>query len=253
MYLPKSRPLADSLTGVEVILRSDQKNRWDFPTVVKQYCAEAGELLKPIPGLVTLPREPSLRPNQCKLLDLSALANTNQYTAPFGVENPGKHLFTGLRTGVAVAGGIPFRIIDPAENEGHGLVVLDSPRAPKNRRWPREVSLPVGEQGKRLFFLGNVHGWASGDAGTGAWGGVAEYVIHYADGQTQCVPLITGRTADDWAVLPEADEVYVGLQGDPWHLNVLGVALRPVRVERIVFRDLGTPAAPVLAAVTLEK
>ena len=35
--------------------------------------------------------------------------------------------------------------------------------------------------------------------------------------------------------------------------GVLGVALRPVLVERIVFRDLGTPAAPVLAAVTLER
>ena len=82
---------------------------------------------------------------------------------------------------------------------------------------------------------------------------MAEYVIHYADGQTQTVPLVTGRTADEWAMPPEADEVAVGFRGEPWHLNVLGVTLRPVAVEKIVFRDLGTPAAPVLAAVTLEK
>jgi len=124
---------------------------------------------------------------------------------------------------------------------------------PKNRKWPSEVEIPVGEKGKRLFFLGNVHGWASHDPGTGPWGAVAEYVIHYADGKTQTAPLITGRTADEWALPPEASEVFAGLKGQPWHLNVLGVKLRPTPVKKIIFRDLGTPAAPVLAGVTLEK
>jgi hypothetical protein len=82
---------------------------------------------------------------------------------------------------------------------------------------------------------------------------VAEYVVHYRDGLKQVVPLITGRTADDWAGPPEAQEVFPGLKGDPWHLNVLGVVLRPVPVQKIVFRDLDTIAAPVLAAVTLEQ
>jgi hypothetical protein len=67
------------------------------------------------------------------------------------------------------------------------------------------------------------------------------------------VPLITGNTADDWALPPEAEEVFVGLRGEPWHLNVLGVKLRPVTIEKIIFRDLGTPAAPVLVAVTLDQ
>jgi hypothetical protein len=133
------------------------------------------------------------------------------------------------------------------------LVVLHSPHAPRNRPWPRQVEIQVNQQGKRLFFLGNVHGWQSGDPGTGPWGAVAEYVIYYGDGQQQVIPLITGRTADEWAMPPEAQEVFPGLKGDPWHLNVLGVALRPVPVQKIVFRDLDTPAAPVLAAVTLEQ
>ncbi len=102
-----------------------------------------------------------------------------------------------------------------------------------------------------MFFLGNVHGWFSDDPGTGEWGAVAEYVIHYADGGKQTVPLVTGRTADDWAGAPEADEAFVGLKGSPWHLNVLGVELRDVTIEKVVFRDLGTSAAPVLVAVTL--
>jgi len=83
---------------------------------------------------------------------------------------------------------------------------------------------------------------------------VAEYVIHYADGQAQTVPLITGRTAEDWTLDHQvAVDVFRGLQGDPWHLNVLGVELRPVLIDKIIFKDLGTLAAPLLAAVTLEK
>ncbi len=81
---------------------------------------------------------------------------------------------------------------------------------------------------------------------------MAEYAIRYTDGTEQVVPLIAGRTTDDWASPPEAVEAFAGLRGDPWHLSVLGVELRPVPVDRIIFRDLGTPAAPVLAAVTLE-
>ena len=131
--------------------------------------------------------------------------------------------------------------------------MLQSPKAPKNVKFPEQVEIPVKQQGRRMFFLGNVHGWSSHDPGTGPWGAVAEYVIHYADGQQQVVPLITGRTVDEWAAAPEATDVQAVLKGTRWHLNLLGVVLRPAAVEKVVFRDLGTPSAPVLVAVTIEK
>ncbi len=254
LHLPQSRRLCGQPENVEVSYRSDQTRRWDFATVVAQYQRNAPPLFgRAIPGLVSLPVRPPLTPDRCVMLDLAAVANTDPLRAPFGVENPGKYLFTGLPLGVHTAAGVPFRILDPQENHRRAFVVLHSPKAPKNRQWPREVEVAVGQQGKRLFFLGNVHGWFSQDPGTGPWGAVAEYVICYTDGKKQTVPLITGRTADEWAARPEAEEVCVGFRGNPWHLNVLGVELRNVPVERIIFRDLGTPAAPVLVAVTLEK
>ena len=253
LRLPKSRPLLGSLAGVEVLLRPDQKTRWDFPTVVTRYQEQAQASLKPIPGLVALPLGSAIGAARCRFLDLSGVANTDPFTAPFGVANPGKFLFTGMPVGQQTVGGVPFAILDPAKNGGRGLVVLHSPRAPKDKPWPKQVEIAVGQQGKRLFFLGNVHGWDSHDPGVGPWGAVAEYVIHYADGEQQVVPLVTGRTADEWAAPPEAEEVFSGLKGTPWHLNVLGVAVRPVPIQKIVFRDLDTPAAPVLAAVTLEQ
>jgi hypothetical protein len=254
LHLPESRRLTRSLEGVEVVTRSDQKKRWDFPTVVELYLEEAAVLFKPIPGLVALPIEPN-RSSRFLSLSLESVANTDPLKAPFGVPQPpvSRFLFTGLKTGTQTIGGVPFEVIDPQGNDGRSFVVLHSPKAPANRTWPREVQIPVSQQGKRVFFLGNVHGWSSQDPGTGEWGAVAEYVIHYADGQTQVVPLITGRTIDEWAARPEADEVFLGPRGKTWHLNVIGAELRPAPIERIVFRDLDTPAAPVLVAVTLER
>ena len=253
LHLPKSRPLLGSLEGVEVIARTDQKKRWDLDTVVEVYEKDAVELFRPIPGLVSLPVRPALESSACLPLDLRPLAVTDPFTAPFGVPNPGKLLFTDMPVGRVTVGGVPFDIIDPAKNEGRGFIVLHSPRAPKQVAWPQEVEIPVNQQGRRLFFLGNVHGWGSQDQGAGPWGAVAEYVIRYTDGEEQIVPVITGRTAEDWTSKPKAQEVFAGLQGDPWHLNVLGVSLRPVPVQQIIFRDLGTVAAPVLAGVTLEE
>ncbi len=253
LYLPKSRPLVGSLEGVDVVVRSEQKQRWDFPTVVKLYQETAGPAAKPIPGVLEFPLTARPTPGRCSPVRTNPVANTDPFKAPFGVPNPGKFLFTGLKTGDQTIQGIPFHIVDPAKNEGRSFVVLHSPRGPANIKWPTEVRIAVDHKGTRLFFLGNVHGWSSHDPGTGPWGAVAEYEIVYADGEKQVVPLVTGRTIDEWAAAPEADEVMVGLRGSPWHLNILAVELRDVEIREIVFRDLGTQAAPVLAAITLEK
>lgn len=252
LHLPQSRPLLKPVVGVDVVTWPPQKKRWDFTTVVEEYKRTAPPLARRIPGLVTLPVEP-LPPDRVRMLALTAIANTDPLTAPFGVVKPGKLLFTGLPLGTHAYAGVPFTIIDPAANGGRGLIVLHSPHAPRDRTWPAEVTIPVGEQGKRLYFLGNVSGWGPDDPGTGEWGAVAEYVIRYADGQSQTVPLVTGRTIEEWTAPPTASDLFCGPKGDPWHLNVLGVQLRQAKIESIVFRDLGTPAAPVLAAVTLEK
>ncbi|MDD4268633.1 MAG: hypothetical protein PHO07_03085 [Pirellulales bacterium] len=253
LHLPASRPPRALPPGVELATRSEQRQRWDFPSIVKRYYETAGPAAQPIPGLIVFPLEKPVDPDRCTTIDVRAVANTDPFTAPFGVPEPGKFLFTGLKTGRQQAGGVPFELIDPQENGGRGLVVLHSPRAPANRQWPTEVRIPVGRKGRRAFFLGNVHGWSSNDPGTGPWGAVAEYVICYADGQRQTVPLVTGRTIDEWTASPSADEVTAGLRGEPWHLNVLGVELRDAPIEAVLFRDLDTPAAPVLAAVTIEE
>ena len=55
LYLPKSRPLVGSAKGVKVVVRSNQKNLWDLPNVVRLYREHAATSSRQIPGLVTLP------------------------------------------------------------------------------------------------------------------------------------------------------------------------------------------------------
>ncbi|MGB2821476.1 MAG: hypothetical protein WBF17_10870, partial [Phycisphaerae bacterium] len=229
------------------IQRAAKAKRVTFRSKVAAWQAEVAHLFRPIPGLVPPPEKIDER--KCVKLDLSRFANTNPLTAPFNVPNPGRYLFTGLPLGDRLVRGLPLHILDPAKNEGNGLVVLNGAQA--CAAFPREIEVPVGDQGRFLCILGNVTGWAASDAGVGKWGAVGSYEIRYADGTAQTVPLITGRTVDDWAQAPSATDVTVGLAKGIWHLNLLTVALEPKRVASVVIRDAGTPASPVVAAMTL--
>lgn len=48
LHLPKSRPLMNRLAGIEVVTRSNQKQKWDFPTVVSKYLRSAPPISPPV-------------------------------------------------------------------------------------------------------------------------------------------------------------------------------------------------------------
>ncbi|MCS7238678.1 MAG: hypothetical protein NZ899_10475 [Thermoguttaceae bacterium] len=227
---------------------------WDYEAVLAQYEKEAPPRVLPqIPHVEPLPPIPPPDPSRCRPVDLRSLANTDPFSAPFGVPRPGKYLFTGMPTGDVNVLGIPFTIIDPQRNEGRGLVVLHSEEYPAAAQFPRQVEIPVNELVRRVYFLGNVGGWTAKDAAAGQDGACAEYRLVYEDGSEDVVPLIPGRTIDDWAGPPQAEDASPVLRGKPWHLNLLAVKAQPKTLVKICFVDLGTPTAPVLAAVTVEK
>jgi len=206
----------------------------------------------PIP-LVRLPLAEAVPESAWHPVDLRAVATTDPSRAPFmalQTPGPGAYLFTGLTPGTVVVDGVPFSVIDPAANDGRGLVVLQG--AETCAELPREVVIPVGRTAKRVFFLGGVGGWGAGDRGSDGRGLVARYIVELWDGSRQEVPLIDGLTIDDWAMPPSASEVSSVLEGpERWHLNVHGIDIGGARIERIRFVDQGTPTSPVLAAVTL--
>ena len=243
--------LAPGRALVELRVRRGVYKRCDYRTTVAHYRARHREKSVHFASVLRWPLTPPADPDRCRCLDLRGVANVDPFSAPFGTLRPGKYLFTGMPTGRVQAAGVPFEVIDPAANDGEAFVVLQG--SGTSASFPLSVGVPVDVAGTRAFFLGQVTGWLPDDPGDPKAGAIGEYVLVYADGHRQTVPLVSGGTVDDWAMAPRASLTQVGLQGDPWHLSVLAVKLRPVRLERIIVKDHGTPAAPLLAAITIEQ
>ena len=115
LHLPESRGLVNACEGIEVVYRRDQSRRWDMAAVIQEY-----EKVKPaeLSGMAAFPLENPPSAADCEALDLSPWANTDPFTAPFGVHRPGNFLFTGMPVGTQVVAGIPFTILDPAATNG---------------------------------------------------------------------------------------------------------------------------------------
>ena len=240
---------ADAATVAIRVRRRAGPRDPSFASTVAEY-----EKHRPAPhpapkSLVRLPLPGRIPPGDCTFVDLRAAATTDPFRSPFRVPVSGSFTFETMPTGLATAAGVPFRIVDPSQNSGRGLVVLNG--ADACRDLPSSARFEVGVRGRIAVFLGNVTGWGPDDPGAGAAGAVAEYVLRYADGVTERIPLVSGVTVDDWRSPPAATASAVGLRGPAWHLNVIAVRLRPVVLRSIEFRDAGTPASPLLAAVTV--
>ena len=157
--------------------------------------------------------------------------------------------------------GVPFRVIDPAANNGAACVVLNTAgngRYPKGDR-PNEVSMPVNRKLTRLVFL--VAGaWAiEGDV-------AAELVVKFAGGEglfeADTIPLKVGVNLADWfirggAVLPRAKLAWSGV--DERIPNPIGVWMfewtnpQPqAEIRTLVFRTGNARTIPALIAVTGE-
>ena len=177
-----------------------------------------------------------------------------------GWTDQGKNDFRDVKTGMTTAAGIPFRIIDPAQNNGKSCIVLCGTNRPY---FPESVKgIRIGGYFSRLFFL---H--------TSAWGNsnpCAVYRIHYEDG-THCDYQMTGRqnVADWWSdgALPKAK---IGIPGNkgrsgltfvaewanpaPWKkiASMDFLSMRAISAETINYLPTNE-SVPILLAVTGEE
>ena len=111
LHLPASRPPRALPPGVELATRSEQRQRWDFPSIVKRYYETAGPAAQPIPGLIVFPEKP-VDPTGAR----RSTSCGGQYRSLHAVRSARtRRSFTGLKTGRQQAGGVPFELIDPQE------------------------------------------------------------------------------------------------------------------------------------------
>ncbi|HET9868983.1 MAG TPA: hypothetical protein VFR02_00600, partial [bacterium] len=187
-------------------------------------------------------------------LDLSAAANRGP-TDPFDQSFPDaqdsvqKNGLASFPVGDRTFRGIPFRLLDPAKNDGRSFVALKGRERPD---FPQAVTLKGPGGGvKDLYFLQTCH-----------WGGtaphitVAQYEVSYADGQGVTIPLHVGREFTNFWGADDTTESFLA-----WYYryknSTMGVNLfawknpRPGQaIQTVVFRSLSKMPVPLLFAVT---
>jgi hypothetical protein len=194
------------------------------------------------------PRDPGLPRN---LIDLSPHFNAS-LLEDWHRQVAGNDL-ARLPQGVQRLGNVDFDI--------RGIVQLAGTEAPA-QRFPRQIQgIRVNQLCHQLHFL-HASGW---NATRGAF--VGQYIVRYADGSIEAIPLAFGRNIEDWwfspqdpAPVTEAEVVWLGVNRASLSLD-RGTRLykyswtnpRPtVRIETLDFLSGMGDTAPFVIAITAE-
>lgn len=118
-------------------------------------------------------------------------------------EGAGGNDLRNIPVGRQLFGGVPFSIVNPAENGGRSCIVLGNA---VKRHLPDAVEIPMNAHARSLYFL---HASAWGAKGEK----IGSYRIRYADGGGCDIPLVIGKNITDWWTPAELEEAVVGWQG----------------------------------------
>ena len=184
-------------------------------------------------------------------IDLTGLANMGFKDETGGDQqggwtDQGGNDFRHMPVGQQTLCGVPFRIIDPAENAGKSCVVL---RGHDRDYFPDAVNVKVGRKASAIGFLHTL-AWAADKP-------AARYVFRYADGQVVSVPIRQGREILGWWGRRETDNVKIAVASHNLATRLISLHAwvwrnpRPgVRIESMQFRSTGSEAVPVIVAAT---
>ena len=141
--------------------------------------------------------------------------------------------------------GIPFDLIDPADNDGKAVLTLGSKKFPAG---PASATAKFGGKARSLYFL-HAAAWSGGH--------MANYIIHFADGGAEAIPIRDKEETMNWwypshgpkyraAIhVPNAATDNVGLVVFGWDNP------HPDKViESVEFKSLQTDGIVIVAAVT---
>ena len=161
-----------------------------------------------------------------------------------------------LPQGVQKLGGVSFDVRGVIQLAGHSLIVVLRGSFPVQVKGVR-----IGQPCHRLHFLQGT-GWRAPE-GTA----IGRYVIHYADGRQQAVPLIYGENVRDWWFNPKLEETtknaVVAWTGSNPAVRDRGQALRLYKftwenpwpdtaIESLDLVSENSNSSPFLIALTVE-
>ena len=185
-------------------------------------------------------------------LDLSKVANMGfrdevADDQAGGWTDQGGNDFRHMPVGEQTLCGLPFRILDPARNNGKSCLVL---RGHGRDYFPVSAAAKVGRKAKSMVVL---HTLAWGDETP-----VAHYIVRYADGKQEEIPIRAGKEILGWWGESETDEVRIAVQSG--NLATRMVCLhawvwknpRPEStIASLEFRSTESKGIPVIVAATL--
>lgn len=189
-----------------------------------------------------------------RTIDLAGMCNLGFAGDPgAGWMDHGPVALAELPLGLQVLARTPFAIIDPAGNGGRSVIALRGTARPA---YPAEVrGIPVGGKARALHLL-HTCAWGRPDGAE-----ALRYVVHYADGSEESIPVRVGAEIADWYVdpapLPLAQVAWQGHTADkPGPIGLYTMRwVNPHPDKEIAGLDVvsgGGDPVPVVVAITVE-
>ena len=197
-----------------------------------------------------------VKKNKCVPVDLKKHANMEFRDEVAGDRkggwfDQGANDFSHMPLGKQVFAGVPFEIIDPAQNGGKSVIVM----AGTERSYFPEKTAPVlvGRKAKYINFL-HTMGWNDKNKA------VAVYRINYSDGTFTDIELFSGKEIGSWWGAPKLSRAKIAVESYNTQKDLINMQCfrwkNPVpdkTVESIVIRSTGTAASIAVAAITVEQ
>jgi hypothetical protein len=158
-----------------------------------------------------------------------------------------------LPVGEVNLAGVPFVIVDPAQNGGRAVVTLKGLNATPSLP-AQSAPIPVNSKVRNLYFL-HAASWTLNED-------IGSYEILYADGTTESVKLINGdNIANWWSTDPLNDQTRLVAfpvsntatgKTEERYLQVLQWQNPKIQVpvKSVVFKSTGQAATPILVGLT---
>jgi putative membrane-bound dehydrogenase-like protein len=146
---------------------------------------------------------------------------------------------------------VPFQLVDPRDDRVPNVIVLNSQSGPLTADLPKSVKIPCNTPAKAIHLLSGVSGWGFPYAPAGTVSMIVR--LHYADGQTEDIPLKNGEHFADYIrrVDVPGSEFAFNLRGR--QMRYLSVTpKREAAIESIELVKGDDATAPIVMAVTVE-
>ena len=199
----------------------------------------------------------SVDPARVRFLDLRAVANrsygdTVADDGEGGWTDQGENHLRHAPWGPTDCNGVPFDFIRPDQNDDRACVILRSTRQPYLPDAVRGIAANL--RADALYFL---HAGAWPENGAEAF----RYVVHYADGTTNAIPMVAGRDFGNWWIdarltgLPRTARCVVGWKNSEnrgFHVLRWENPHPERTIATIDIESACGPTAPIVEAITAE-